>query len=78
MTMFQSIFRDSSCLREISHDGNSLASVRFASNPENIYQYYPVTLAQVKRIVNAESVGKMFHVEIQDNPEVTMMRKVGV
>lgn len=76
MIMFQSIFRDSTCLREITHDGISLVSVRFASSPENIYQYYPVTLAQVKRIVNAESVGKMFHLEIQDNPEVIMIRKI--
>lgn len=74
--MYKCILRDSSALKEISHDGIALASVRFASNPNNIYQYYPVTLAQVQRIVNADSAGKMLHEEILKDKSIIMIRKI--
>ena len=69
-------FRTSSALESIEHDGIALATVRFVDNPSNAYQYYPVTGAQVKRVADARSVGRMFHEEIQDAPEITMIRKI--
>ena len=69
-------FRSSSALESITHDGIALATVRYTSNPSIAYQYYPVTGAQVKRIADARSVGKTFHEEIRDDPEITMIRKI--
>lgn len=74
--VFVQRIKKSSCLTEIWHDGIALMSVRFTSNPEPLYQYYPVTLAQVKRIINAESAGKMFHEEIRNDPDIVMIRKI--
>lgn len=74
LTVFK--FRSSTALESIEHDGIALATVRFKNHPNDKYQYYPVTGAQVQRIADAKSCGKMFHVEIRDNPSVTMIRKL--
>lgn len=67
------VVKHSSCISEISHDGVAIASVRFTSNPAAVYNYYPVTGAQVKRIASANSVGKMFHEEIATDREISIV-----